>query len=136
MKTSELEGSQLDYWVARARGIKTENIRIAPLIPGSNGNPICQVLTGYEDDPGAFSFRPARPSTNWLDGGPLLRQYGAGLVKVHDYGNEWWNSRVMLESTERLGIGEGPAPLIALCRAIVASAYGDDVPDEGPVSHG
>lgn len=127
MKTSELTGALLDCWVARARGIDPKNIRIAPLIFGSGAEPMCQVLTGFDDDPGAFAFRPFQPSTSWAQGGPIIERE---KMTVEPFGDGWG-----------AGIGdvytkwylEGPTLLVAAMRAYVASEFGDEVPDDPTV---
>jgi hypothetical protein len=130
MRASELIGGPLDYWVARARGIKPENVRIAVLIPGSGAVPCCQVLTGFEDDPGSFAFRPSRPSTNWDHAGPIIaRERITFQLRRSGYD-------AILPAIDASCPGEGhtwpmygETHLIAAMRAYVASKYGEEVPD-------
>lgn len=124
MKTAELTGADLDYWVARAEGIPAEQLEIrgvprtdqricvhkAPPIDGWMGNPL-QVL--------AYS-------TNWLQGGPLIEKHQ--LTVLRDGG---WHAgkSFMHEFCAGDGDGEGGTPLIAICRAVVRAAFGDNVED-------
>lgn len=109
MKTSELTGALLDYWVARAHGKHNPRIMIGGVC-GINGSPF-------------------RPSTNWSQGGPLIDGYEAfigqrspGFVQVEIMGD---NDELNFPDIP----GEGPTTLIAVCRAIVRRTYGDEVPD-------
>lgn len=65
----------------------------------------------------------ARPSTQWLQGGPILERE---IARLEDLGDEGWGA---------CGYGftaTGPTPLIAAMRCFVSSKLGDevDVPDE------
>ena len=90
MKTSELNPSELDYWVAKAEGYN------------SAGN--------------LWS-----PSTDWEYGGPLIHKYGLFLgVNVERTIWRAW-------TTDHSFSGYGETYLIAACRCIVSSVYGEEV---------
>jgi hypothetical protein len=122
MRVSELSGALLAEWVARANGWKVErdgDDEEAGLICwDGNGEPFSFGELGY------------RPDLNWAQGGPLLDKFdvaflrGAatgeicafiGPVGPSEFDEDWMT---------------GPDRLIAAGRAIVASVYGDTVPDE------
>lgn len=110
MKTSELTGVMLDYWVARAEGLE------CGVGPASNApDKVCGVKlsTGW--------FFPWSPSTDWAIGGPIIERERIGL---EDEGLHW-----------SAGVESALTPLIAAMRAYVGSKFGDEVPD-GPVIEG
>ena len=105
MKTSELEGAELDYWVAKAVD------RLDPRI--NNGKCITQ---------GGWGFYP---SINWGFGGPLIGEYEISLDRPA-HGNGDWNAIIRHcggESWQEMG----PTPLIAAMRCLVASKFGESV---------
>lgn len=111
MKVSELEGSDLDYWVAKAEGLA---------LP-SNAKPDDLLFSSLHG--GIY-----HPSTNWLQGGPLIERERIKLLPAFDWsGNEnGWNAFVRWQEDGR----NGPTPLIAAMRAFVASKFGEEVDDE------
>lgn len=116
MKTANLTGAPLDYWTARAEGVPADQLEIraagtlcihtAPAIPG-------------------WMTRPQRPldySTNWALAGPLVEDREIALHYVQpseDYGPTW------MANYETYG----DTALIAICRAVVRAAFGDEVGD-------
>ncbi|WP_322070970.1 phage protein NinX family protein [Paraburkholderia bannensis] len=122
MKVSELVGGDLDYWVARAR-------RIAVTLENGVAH-IERVRMGVLDgDPiHAFVGRgPYRPSTDWMDGGPLLEEFDVDVTRV--YRGEGWGgffNSIPYECGDP--DATGPTPLIAVCRAVVMSVFGEEVP--------
>lgn len=110
MKTSELSGFKLDYWVARARGLMPERLQI-----DASG-------VRYITEQG-FS-RHLCYSTDWRQGGEILP---SGVVHHRAVGGQ--HSFAFVDG-DVSGEGEGPSLLIAAMRAIVFSVYGDHVPDE------
>lgn len=114
---SELIGTKLDYWVARALGFK----------PYSG--------------PWMMHDEPSRPmlhsdqlgfSTDWAQGGPIIEREGIATYRnyIRDGSgnfNGWiaaFGGRV-----KPCDYGTGPTPLIAAMRAFVASKYGETLPD-------
>ena len=119
MKVSELEGTRLDFWVARADGYGES------FIDGLDG--CCYLNEQRYADSCMFM-----PSTNWQQGGELIEKYeidiafGMGTPKYegmvtalkHDVPNpDFYNH----------GMWFGKTPLIAAMRCIVASVYGDEI---------
>jgi hypothetical protein len=113
MKVSELQGAMLDYWVARAEGKMTPSIRC--------GNP-------YYSVPGGQHYYS--PSTDWSQGGPLVEREKITL-EPNPYGLEQWAACHGPHDKEPIWIWiNGATPLIAAMRCLVASKFGEEVPDE------
>lgn len=108
MKTAELTGALLDYWVARAEG------RTAPRI--ANRYPSGQVCYTQMAN---ISNYPYAPSVNWSQGGPLIEKYNLDIDKI---GPVQW---LATDNGDIYGIGD--TPLQAICRAVVRAAFGDEV---------
>ncbi len=115
IKTSELSGLALDWAVAEIEGRK----RIQTTRKQFGINQPVKVVPAY--------------STNWNQGGPLIEKYN---VQTSYNGNgfprsttgKYWCAYVCKPSgQEELPSGGGSTPLIAACRAIVASKLGDEV---------
>jgi len=110
MKTSELIGANLDYWVARADGYEHSDI-------------VDDALW--------------QPSMNWDQCGLLIEKYGIALIpKVDDeHGNDKLHKYCMAMIIDDSGLIKpeskqiGKNHLTAACRCIVASKYGDEVND-------
>lgn len=101
MKTSELTGALLDYWVATAEGFighinKDGFFRESP--EGRQGE-----------------YWPYCPSSDWEDGGPIIEREQITID---------WNDGCFAGGTQW-----GETALIAAMRAYVASKYGGEVPD-------
>jgi hypothetical protein len=111
MKTSELTGAQLDLWVART-------LELEP-IPGQP-----EGFFFWHDDTALHSGWFA-PSTDWAPGGPLIHKFGVSIV-CESLGVEYSASTYDMDDD----CWTGSTELIATCRAIVASKYGDTVPDK------
>ena len=101
VKTSELDGAELDYAVAKCEEWEVE----------------------FEDGPLYFRgdyFRdgdPCKPSTNWGQGGPIIEREG---IAIYLYGDGEWQAVLEKEY-------EGPTPLVAAMRCYVASKLGEEV---------
>ena len=113
IKTSELDGAQLDYAVAKCEG---EEVRL------EKGQ-----LEALWTDNGY------KPSTNWAQGGPIIEREGISTRHSEkDARGAWYAvlgpNRFLSPDHE----GSGPTPLIAAMRCYVASKLGDEVeiPDE------
>ena len=137
VKTAELIGPALDWAVAEAEGIRR-------LVMGNDwpGNSvvadaadrdrvvICNMIGQLVVSRGGWS-NGWNPSTDWAQGGPLIEKYA---VKVEHFPGETIaskaNARVAMNRTAYWK--SGPAPLVALCRAIVAANLGElvSVPEE------
>lgn len=106
MKTAELTGSRLDYWVAKAEGIAGEI---------GDGH-------WFVTDNGALF----RPSSEWATGGPIIEREGIELTRREVMPSlfEWVGST--MHGFEQMGATH----LVAAMRAYVASKFGDTVPEE------
>ena len=108
MKVSELTPPELNLWVAKTicKDVRWDDSAMQ----------YCATEVSAE-----FLFMP---STDWEDAGPLIE---GRSVRLYPEGGGW-------RAQARGEIGYGPwgfgsTPLIAVCRAIVASVYGEEVPD-------
>lgn len=112
MKTSELTGAQLDYWVAKAEG-RTH----AFISPREDA-----VWDPDRDEVYA-------PSSNWSQGGPIVEREFLQLVPPAEC-NRWHVEGWSCYIEEGRGIEQfGATPLIAAMRAYVASKFGEEVGD-------
>jgi len=124
MKTAELTGALLDYWVARAEGLETPRMATRTGYEQIPGDPVgCRVGGGL-----GFAFQP---STNWAQGGPIVEREGIAL-KLDKYGlwhGEIWRGRI--GDADHLFRSEcGKTHLEAAMRAYVSIKFCDTVPDE------
>lgn len=126
MKTSELKGAELDYWVARAEEIEGLDIE----------NQACWIL----HKSGIYLYHP---SIDWEQGGPLIEKYGISLIKV--LGKKTWRAEIKINKKEDKNLkiiqkyndlylyteyaAIGNFPLQAAMRCIVKSKFGDEVED-------
>ena len=110
VKISGLAGDALDWAVASAAGFEPtadHPLFKSGLMPfGLTKPPPYMPL-------GGLGFWPSR---NWSHGGPLIESHITALNQTGTH--TWW-----AHSEDRLG--EGETALIAICRAIVASKFGD-----------
>lgn len=123
MKTSELTGALLNYWVARAEGFAWAD-DIAPL--AARGVP--------------------EYATDWALAGAIIEreciQIGPPTQRVHRNGGPnagWGPSGVWSSCTWHMGANgqrsiahDKNSPLVAAMRCYVASKFGDAVADEEP----
>lgn len=124
MKVSELEGEKLNEWVGRALGwvdYPEDSIERGSVWHfGRDRAPFGRILNKRDWD----------PSRNISQCWPLIDKYGL-CVRPHvtvdgiitDWAAEW-----KFPMKERAG-QVGKTGLIAACRAIVMSVYGEEVPD-------
>lgn len=138
MKTSELTGALLDYWVAKAdskgSGMRWEQhgsdwIGFGRI--GSSPEFACWIVTDastlHDRATLRDSYLSARfysPSTDWSLGGPIIErerinitERDGGAWQAH-YSGSWAK--------------HGPTPLVAVMRAYVASKFGYEVPAQEP----
>ena len=117
MKVSELEGVLLDCWVAKATG-RTDvalDTEVGPVIANDS-----------IEDPSGEWFEP---STNWSQGGPIIKREE---ITIHhcDSWNGKWCAGIVIWLPDHDDWHHGPTPLIAAMRAYVASKFGDEVADD------
>jgi hypothetical protein len=131
MKTCELTGVLLDYWVSRIDRLE------AYICPNSPGNRLF-----IDDD----SFSGGRclysPSTDWMLGGPIIESEKISVIYHTDC--EWHGDIKQWRAYYSISIGSydgeasigninhnnGDTALEAAMRCFVASKFGDEVPDE------
>lgn len=111
----ELEGAELDYWVARAIGHDAEIGQYT-----ESGNPVCRIKDWNRPGTRVNGSR-FEPSTDWAHGGPIIEYEAIGFHPISDA--EW-----MAEEHITCCRGRGLTPLVAAMRALVASKFGQDVP--------
>lgn len=120
MKVSELIGVELDYWVARAQGLRAEIV---------DGRAIAErVRIGFLDGSGPYRSicGSYQPSTRWDVGGELIERERITVTPV--YRGDGWGAYIRnccYESDDPDQIG--PTPLVAAMRAFVARKFGDEV---------
>ena len=116
MKIAELEGTLLDYWVAKAKGGMT-------LWPGDEVVHTRCGLSIKAAANGELYCLNFRPSTDWSHGGPIIEREGIGTAP--DSQGPW---KAYKEATEGPRVYIGRTPLEAAMRRFVASKYGENVP--------
>ena len=106
MKTSELQGAALDWAVAKC-------------IYEPDDVVICDGrVFAYDDATKGFN-----PSTDWLQGGPIIEREQLNLSCLGNNKWEVWPNYGMNDTT----YCKGPTPLIAAMRCYVAGMLGDEV---------
>jgi hypothetical protein len=111
MKTSELEGKDLDYWVAKAQGWEQSIPEI-----------FCNQC--WQDAEGAplYTVRLYTPSTNGGQCFELMKLDSFRWVeKLRGEYNAMFN-----QLDKDVVVTSGPTLNIAICRAFVASVYGEE----------
>lgn len=126
MKTAELTGAHLDYWVAKAEGFQVLSTK-----PGGRSGLLVWdggALLSVANEAGY------RPSTDWAQGGPIIERESISVGKRVDMpaGPRQWDA--FIDSTfspqgRSPHAWWGSTPLIAAMRAYVASKFGDEVSD-------
>lgn len=121
IKTSELTGALLDYWVARAEGLEVRVMRSGcwTIINGRSGHPFM-------------------PSASWAQGGPIIERERIKLMPVLPTGKIWYGIMTRGASLAEIQVWRDQAeqPLVAAMRAYVASKFGDEVPDDAAGQEG
>ncbi len=107
MNVKKLEGVQLDFWVAKAAGLATQ--QEVPL-PQERHDP----------DSGKWHPKTFHPSIDWSHAGPIVSNewYVIEDVLVEWFGPDWAYAG-----------GITNASLLWFMRAFVASQFGDEVED-------
>ena len=124
LKTCNLSGAELDYWVAKAEGLNPviEDGECWLYVRDNCTAPIRELSpTANWGRKGTTATR-FRPSQDWPDGGPVLEKLGGTLWRGH----ECWVHRSLVEHTYFLITGT--SPLEAAMRAYVLSKFGEEVP--------
>ncbi|MFJ2455380.1 phage protein NinX family protein [Pseudomonas protegens] len=116
VKTQDLSGAALDWTVAQVDGVKTIMMaprKDQPKKPFALFGSLALAIGG--DDQSSYA-----PSTCWHCGGPLIAAHRVSVI----YSDEDCEPCAWTDSTAPW---HGSTPLIAACRAIVASHFGDTV---------
>jgi len=110
MKVSDLEGAELDYWVAKAN---TDS----KLIHWQGDKPkLMNPATGRSDR--------YEPSRCWSQGGPIIERERGQITPLAIKPNCDWCADMGLDFQRHRCYGN--TPLIAAMRAYVASKFGED----------
>lgn len=119
IKTAELTGAALNWAVAMCEGWQWTTAR------DNTGSYPWLIKVGKDIDPKNY-----RPSTNWMQGGPIIEREGITILSVDDY--EWCAAIGELYYEDNNP--RSTTPLIAAMRCYVASKMGDEVeiPEENP----
>lgn len=121
MKTANLTGALLDYWTARAEGVPADQLEIRPVQRPDPRTPDT-ICIHWRAEARAIALPY---STLWSMAGPLIEKHSIDLFNGTDGPGELeWRACVDLDTYET-----GPTPLIAICRAVVRAAFGDEVED-------
>ncbi len=128
MKTADLEGQALDYWVARAEGVFGKSVQWRQLVKP----PELVLWDDTDDNPWPIY----RPSSSWAQGGPIIERERMALY----CGKQWIKWRASIthapQNVPSDNWHEGPTPLIAAMRCFVASKFGAEVSDAEKVGDG
>lgn len=108
MKTSELQGAELDYWVARAMGAAPESLSVDDG-EGGKYQPLCRM-----------GSRPFSPSCDWSQAGPIIERERID-INTTVYG---WEAFCDVNDKQ-----SGSTALQAAMRAYVYDKFGDEVED-------
>lgn len=146
MKVAELQGAQLDYWVARAGEVwKTAHqhfptMTLDPTFSGvelrnyPRGEFGASILTCVliPRNPFRQGPQPFCPSIAWEHGGPIIERERITIKSREDEAG-WldWCAYVGANPVNALTF-YGPTPLIAAMRAYVSSKFGAEVHDKEP----
>jgi hypothetical protein len=122
VKTAELTGALLDYWVGMAEGrvVRMEHYE------GDGSHPIDKCILFEPNGSGGMNRRTYRPSTDWAQGGPIMDRDGINPWSYQHEGERYWSAH--MEGQSPVGAHGCKSMLIAGLRAKVASVYGEEVP--------
>ena len=118
-RVAELEGVELDLWVAKADGV--DAVLSDVYTDGSRS-----AVTFYcRDHNGILDGRCYSPSRHWGDGGAIIERERIALDPITRNRNHTaeWQAQVWVP----FAVQTGPTPLIAAMRAFVESKFGEEV---------
>lgn len=124
MKVSDLEGAQLDYWVAKAEGfggavsVRQYGVGVSACLFSSS------LTRGGDVVHRSGDFW--EPSIDWRHAGPIIEREQINIQFGGWDEGAWRGYHYAWEP----GDAFGRTPLIAAMRAYVASKFGEEVPDE------
>ena len=116
MKTNELTGAALDWAVAKCEGWE------AVTVTDNDGAHLWMQKGDEYRDPKKY-----RPSTNWMQGGPIIEREGITTICWNKNPDQWHARRWLELDGPASTVFKASTPLIAAMRCYVASKLGDDV---------
>ncbi len=122
MKTANLTGALLDYWVARAEGIPADQLEIRQ-VPRTD---VLICVREWCTDTSGTAVVALAYSTKWDLGGPLIEKHVIGLDICHGGVGAYVRHRQAPCDGDQ---AYGDTPLQAVCRAVAHAAFGDEVED-------
>lgn len=127
MKTADLEGALLDYWVARATGMGCWDWSDGTKVTFADWQKHHSLHTRFTK----HSMEAFRPSTDWAQGGPIIDRESISIYRdeYRDASGRWKGYGATMPRSSGGACGSGSTHLIAAMRAFVASKFGDEVPD-------
>lgn len=120
MLTANLSGALLDYHTARAEGVPAADLEIRPVQRPDPRTP--DTICVRKISP--LALMRIDYSTNWALTGPLVEKY---QMEFRAYASDNWAASI--PQLRYLKRSTGDTPLIAICRAVVRAAFGDEVED-------
>ena len=114
-KVSELNGTELAYWVAMAQGWKKDADRFV----SADHCTFCGCIYDYQ------------PQENWAQCGLLIEKFGI-VIDWHWLDNESreWSASLPITDTCKWQASVSMDLKTAICRCVVASVYGEFVPSD------
>lgn len=121
-KVAELEGAELDYWVAKA-------LRYDAVFHEAWSVENKPTVVIEDPRPGRKTkLKVFRPSEDWLEGGPLIERERIAILPMAEINGNKWGSQVLITRLiQPAPLMRGPTVLIAAMRCFVASRFGDEV---------
>lgn len=114
MNVHQLNGAQLDYWVARAEGMEAD-------IQRACGMDWCRI------DVQSIGHLQYQPSDNWHIAAPIAeRQRYVTYPRLREDGKLEWLAEAQL-NPDFHGICAHESPKVAICRLRVMEVFGEDV---------
>lgn len=138
MKTSELTGALLNYYVGKADKVWLHyRLDVFDLL--SKNMPFCDVaiIAGYEGQPRCalvptklFQHRHATydPLVNWEITGRIIEKEKIQINLFGQGEGSWRASNYNSDTDTTTSVGNGSTPIEAVLRCFVRSKFGDEVP--------
>jgi len=129
LQVAELEGAELDAWVAKAEGIAGLVEHKGRMCWEKEWDPEGR---RWDDDMMAWKlWEDYAPSHDWSDGGPIIEREH---IEIGSMGAHGWQAAInpLAQDGWALKWLDGPTPLIAAMRAYVSGKFGDEVPLPSP----
>ncbi|WP_298702595.1 phage protein NinX family protein [uncultured Variovorax sp.] len=128
MKTSELTGVLLDFYVAKAEGH-------APKLLRKLNSPAGELMWHADTMHGSLSGMRHKFSEQWELAGPIIERENL-LVAPNGAPGDGWHSRVKSAGGFLSDESYGQTPLVAAMRAYVALRFGEEVPAGTEIQNG